>query len=172
MLRPADAIETAECCELAVRRPDGPTLLVLCEQALPSLRKDTAENRSARGAYVLAEANGPRQATLIASGSEVAIALEARALLMADGIATAVVSMPAWSLFGRSDAATRAQVLGTAPRFGIEAACGFGWERWLGEDGVFIGMTDFGASAPGDVLYRHFGITPDTIAATVRKRLS
>ncbi|MEJ1977416.1 MAG: transketolase C-terminal domain-containing protein [Acetobacteraceae bacterium] len=171
VLRPADAIETVECCELAVRRSDGPTLLVLSEQMLPPLRTDTAENRSARGAYVLAEANGPRQATLIASGSEVSIALAARDLLMAEGIAVAVVSMPAWSLFGRSDAAMRAQVLGTAPRFGIEAACGFGWERWLGEDGVFIGMPDYGASAPGETLFRHFGITPDAIAAAVRKRV-
>jgi transketolase len=172
VLRPADAVETAECCELAVRRVGGPSLLVLSEQTLPALRTDVAENRSARGAYVLAEANGPRQATLIASGSEVALALAARDLLAKDGIAAAVVSMPAWDLFARADAAIRAQVLGAAPRFGIEAACGFGWERWLGETGLFIGMTGYGASAPAETLFRHFGITPEAVAAAVRRRLA
>jgi transketolase len=172
VLRPACAVETAECCELAVRQSNGPSLLVLSQQALPSLRTDVAENRSARGAYVLAEANGPRQATLIASGSEVSVAMEARALLEADGIAVAVVSMPAWDLFARADPAIRAAVLGSAPRFGIEAACGFGWERWLGETGVFIGMTGYGASAPAAALFQHFGITPAAVAAAVRRRLA
>ena len=172
VLRPADAVETAECCELAVRRTDGPSLLVLSEQAVPALRTDIGENRSARGAYVLAEANGPRRATLIASGSEVSVALDARDRLAADGIQVAVVSMPGWSLFARAPGAVRDAVLGTAPRFGIEAACGFGWERWLGEDGMFIGMTGFGASAAPDVLYRHFGITPEIIADAVRRRLN
>ena len=172
VLRPACPIETAECCELAVRQAHGPSLLVLSEQPLPALRTDVVENRSARGAYVLAEANGPRQATLIASGSEVALAMEARTQLEAEGIAVAVVSMPAWHLFGRADAAYRAGVLGSAPRFGIEAACGFGWERWLGEAGIFIGLSGYGASAPADALYAHFGLTPAAVAATVRRRLA
>ena len=172
VLRPADAVETAECCELAVRHTGGPSLLVLSEQALPALRRDAGENRSARGAYVLAEANGPRQATLIASGSEVAVAMAAQALLADDGIPVAVVSIPVWDLFARADPGLRAAVLGTAPRFGIEAACGFGWERWLGETGVFIGMTGFGASAPPETLFHHFGITPPAIAAAVRRRLA
>jgi transketolase len=172
VLRPACAVETAECCELAVRQANGPSLLVLSQQALPSLRTDVAENRSARGAYVLAEANGPRQATLIASGSEVSVAMDARTLLQEDGIAVAVVSMPAWELFARADPATRAAVLGTAPRFGIEAACGFGWERWLGETGVFIGMAGYGASAPAESLFQHFGITAAAAAAAVRRRLA
>jgi transketolase len=171
VLRPACPVETAECCELAVRQANGPSLLVLSQQKLPALRNDVAENRSARGAYVLAEANGPRQATLIASGSEVSVAMEARALLEADGIAVAVVSMPAWELFARADPAARAAVLGAAPRFGIEAACGFGWERWLGEGGVFIGMTGFGASAPAEALFQHFGITAAAVAAAVRRRI-
>ena len=110
---------------------------------------------------MLAEAEGARQATLIATGSEVAIAMDARAALAAEGIATAVVSLPCWELFAGQDEAYRAQVLGGAPRIGIEAACGFGWERWLGPDGVFIGMTGFGASAPFEELYRHFGITAE-----------
>ena len=171
VLRPADAVETVECWELAIRRADGPSLLVLSAQPLPTLRTDAAENRSSRGGYVLAEADGPRQATLIASGSEVAIAMQARRLLADDGVPVAVVSLPCWELFASQAESARTPVLGTAPRIGIEAACGFGWERWLGPDGVFIGMTGYGASAPADTLYRHFGITPEAIAAAVRKRL-
>jgi len=171
VFRPADTLETAECWELAIRRADGPSLLVLTRQALPAQRTDIAENRTARGGYVLAEADGARQATLIATGSEVPIAMDARAALAAEGIATAVVSLPCWELFAGQDEAYRAQVLGGAPRIGIEAACGFGWERWLGPDGVFIGMTGFGASAPFEDLYRHFGITADAIVAAVKKRL-
>jgi transketolase len=171
VLRPADAIEAAECCELAVRRSDGPTMLVLSEQVVPAVRSDAVENRCARGAYVLAEANGPRAATLIASGSEVALALAARERLAAEGIAVAVVSMPAWGLFARASAAARAAVLGSAPRFGIEAACGFGWERWLGEDGVFLGLSSFGASGPAEGLFRHFGLTAEAVAGAVKRRL-
>ena len=171
VFRPADALETAECWELSIRRADGPSLLVLTRQALPAQRTDIAENKCARGGYVLAEADGSRQATLIATGSEVPIAMDARAALATEGIAVAVVSLPCWELFASQDEAYRAQVLGTAPRIGIEAACDFGWDRWLGPDGVFIGMTGFGASAPFEDLYRHFGITADAIVAAVKKRL-
>ena len=169
--RPADTLETAECWELAIRRTDGPSLLVLTRQALPALRFDASENLTARGGYVLAEAEGPRQATLIATGSEVSLAMEARALLAAEGIHTAVVSLPCWELFADQDAAYRASVLGAAFRVGIEAACGFGWERILGDNGVFIGMPGFGASAPAEVLYKHFGITAEAAAAAVRQHL-
>ena len=172
VLRPADAVEAAECCEIAVRRTEGPTVLVLSEQPLPAVRNGSGENRCNRGAYVLAEANGPRAATLIASGSEVSLAMAVRDCLAADGIAAAVVSMPAWALFGRMDAGARAAILGSAPRFGIEAACGFGWERWLGEEGVFIGLDGFGASAPAEALFGHFGLTPDGVAAVVKRRLA
>jgi transketolase len=171
VFRPADAMETAECWELALRRADGPSLLALSRQNLPTLRTDTAENRSARGGYVLAEADGARQATLIATGSEVSLAMTARDTLQAAGIPTAVVSLPCWELFAVQDDAYRNSVLGSAPRFGIEAAIGFGWERWLGADGVFIGMAGFGASAPADDLFKHFGITPDAVVEAVRKRL-
>jgi transketolase len=171
VLRPADAMETAECWELALRRTDGPSLLVLSRQALPALRTDTAENRCARGGYILAEADGPRQATLIATGSEVSLAIAARDALAADGIPVAVVSLPCWELFAAQDEAYRAEVLGGAPRVGIEAAGSFGWERWLGAEGIFIGMPGFGASAPADDLYRHFGITAEAVAAAVRKRI-
>ena len=172
VLRPADGIEAAECCELAVRRTDGPTLLVLSEQPLPALRGDAGENRCARGGYVLAEADGPRAATLVASGSEVGLAMAARALLAAEGIRTAVVSMPAWGLFARAEAGERQAVLGTAPRFGIEAGCGFGWERWLGADGVFIGVAGFGASGPAEELFARFGLTAEAVALAVKRRLA
>jgi transketolase len=172
VFRPADAIETAECWELAVKRSDGPSLLALSRQNLPAVREDAGENRCARGGYVLAEANGPRKATLIATGSEVHVALAAREALQAEGIPAAVVSLPCWEIFAAQDASYREQVLGAALRVGIEAAVGFGWERWLGPDGIFIGMNGFGASAPAEDLFRHFGITAEAVAAAVRKRLA
>jgi len=170
--RPADAMETAECWELALRRADGPSLLALSRQTLPSLRGDTAENRSARGGYVLAEADGVRQVTLLATGSEVAIAMEARMALAAEGIAAAVVSLPCWELFAQQDESYRVGVLGNVLRVGVEAGVGMGWERWLGADGIFIGMSSFGASAPFQELYKHFGITSEAIVAATKKRLS
>jgi transketolase len=171
VLRPADAMETAECWELALRRQDGPSLLILSRQPLPAWRTDLAENRAARGGYVFAEAEGPRQATIIATGSEVTIAMAAREKLASDNIAVAVVSLPCWELFAQQEPAYRAQVLGGALRIGIEAASGFGWEQWLGPDGIFIGMTGFGASANSQDLYAHFGITPDAVVAAVVRRL-
>ncbi len=172
VFRPADAMETAESWELALRRADGPSLLVLSRQTLLPWRTDMVENRSARGGYVLAEAEGPRQATIIATGSEVAIAMAAREKLAGDSIAVAVVSLPCWELFRAQDDAYRAQVLGGAPRVGIEAAAGFGWEQWLGSEGIFIGMTGFGASASHQELYTHFGITADAVVAAVNRRLA
>jgi transketolase len=171
VFRPADALETAESWELAVRRLDGPSLLMLSRQSLPAWRTDAPENRTARGGYVLAEADGPRQATIIATGSEVPLAMAAREKLAGDNIAVAVVSLPCWELFALQDEAYRAQVLGGAPRIGIEAAGGFGWDQWLGPDGTFIGMTGFGASANQADLYAHFGITPEAAVAAVLRRL-
>lgn len=175
VFRPADAVETAECWELAVKRADGPSVLALTRQNLPTLRGDAGENRCARGGYLLAEAEaGPRRATLVATGSEVSLAMAARATLEAEGIGTAVASLPCWELFAAQDASYHAEVLGGPGvlRVGIEAAIGFGWERWLGPEGVFVGMSGFGASAPAEELFRHFGITPEAVVATVRKRLS
>ena len=172
VFRPADAIETGECWELAVKRADGPSVLALTRQNLATLRGDAGENRCARGGYVLAEASGARKATLIATGSEVGVALAAQTALEAEGIPAAVVSLPCWELFAAQDESYRAQVLGDALRVGIEAAVGFGWERWIGTEGIFIGMTGFGASAPAEELFRHFGITPEAVAAAVRKRLA
>ena len=169
LLRPADAMETAECWELAVRNVAGPSLLVLSRQAVPALRAESNGNKCARGAYVLAEAEGARAATLIATGTEVALAMAARAVLANEGLQVAVVSAPSFGLFAQQDASYQAAVLGSAPRIGIEAAVGFGWERWLGPEGVFIGMSSFGASAPGEVLYEHFGITEAAIVDAVKK---
>ncbi len=173
VFRPADGIETAECWEAALSNAHAPSLLALTRQALPTLRADTsAENRSKMGAYVLAEAKQARAATLIASGSEVSLAMSAREKLAALGIDVAVVSMPCWTLFAKQSPAYQAQVLGSAKRIGIEAATGFGWERWLAGnniDGSFIGMHGFGASAPYQELYQHFGITVEAIMAAVQK---
>ena len=169
VLRPADAIETAEAWELAIKNISGPTLLVLSRQAVPALRDTANGNKSARGAYVLAEAEGPRAATIIATGTEVSLAMAARKTLAAQGIQVAVVSAPSFELFARQDALYQKEVLGTAPRIGVEAASGFGWERWLGTDGQFIGMHGFGASAPAEVLYEHFGITEAAIVAAVKQ---
>jgi len=170
VLRPADAMETAEAWELAIKNTTGPTLLVLSRQAVPALRFDANGNKSARGAYVLAEAEQKRAATIIATGTEVALAMAARAALAKEGIDVAVVSAPSFELFAKQDPSYQRAVLGTAPRIGVEAAIGFGWERWLGPDGIFIGMTGFGASAPAEHLYEHFGITEAAIVAAVKQR--
>ncbi|WP_424814812.1 transketolase [Roseococcus sp. YIM B11640] len=172
VFRPADAMETAECWELAVRRAEGPSVLALSRQGLPALRDDAGENRSARGGYVLAETEGGRDVTLIATGSEVHLAVKARETLAAQGIQAAVVSLPSWELFAAQDEEYRAATLGEAPRIGIEAALGFGWERWLGANSAFVGMTGFGASAPAEHLFEHFGITPAAIVAAATKLLA
>jgi len=175
VLRPADAVEAAECWEIALEHRKGPSTLVFARQALPHVRRlHTSANLSRRGAYVLAEADGgPREVTLLATGSEVAIAQAARDALQAAGTPTAVVSMPSWELFAAQDAAYRSSVLGPGTvRVGCEAALRFGWDRWLGERGGFVGMTGFGASGPAEVLYRYFGITPEAIVATARSLLA
>ena len=171
VFRPADVVETMECWALALTRGDGPSALALSRQALPTLRGGGSENLSARGGYVLAESDGTRRVTLITSGSEVSLALEARTALQAEGIPTAVVSLPCWELFSAQDPIYQAQTLGAVLRVGIEAASSFGWERWLGMSGIFVGMTGFGASAPYEKLYQHFGITADAVVSAVRGRL-
>jgi transketolase len=166
--RPADIVETAECWELALRNRDRPSVLVLSRQNLPALpRSGTDENRSARGAYVVGgDPDAPRDLTILATGSEVEVALAAATLLEAkNGIAATVVSMPCWEHFERQPAEYRRRVLGTAPRVGVEAAARLGWDRWIGERGTFVGMTGFGASAPAADLFKHFGITGEAVAA-------
>jgi transketolase len=172
VFRPADAVETAECWALAVMRREGPSLLALSRQNLPALRTShVADNRCARGAYVLAEAEGPRAITVLATGSEVQLAVAARERLQAEGIATAVVSMPCLELFEQQDPAYRAEVLGRAPRLAVEAASPLGWTRYVASEHDVIGMTSFGASAPAAALYRHFGITVEAVVARARARL-
>jgi transketolase len=171
VFRPADIVETAECWELALKSENRPSVLVLSRQNLPMLRQaHTDENVSARGAYLLREPAGHRAVTLIATGSEVEIAVSAAERLHAEhGIAAAVVSMPSWELFEEQDDEYRRAVLGSAPRVAVEAAARLGWDRWIGDNGVFVGMTGFGASAPAPDLYRHFAITPEAVAEAARK---
>ncbi|RWP03591.1 MAG: transketolase [Mesorhizobium sp.] len=176
VFRPADIIETAECWELALKSKNRPSVLVLSRQNLPMLRQahsdepHSDENRSSQGAYVLREPAEHRAVTLIATGSEVEIAVAAAERLEAEhGVAAAVVSMPCWELFEEQDADYRKSVLGSAPRVAMEAAARLGWDRWIGDTGAFVGMAGFGASAPAPDLYRHFDITPEAVAAAALK---
>ncbi len=179
VFRPCDTVETAESWELALSSKSTPSVLSLTRQGLPTLRTEHKQrNLTAQGAYVLADADGKRQALLMATGSEVEIAMKARDLLQAEGIGTRVVSMPCWELFEEQDEAYRRKVLPAGPvRVAVEAAIRFGWDRWLyGERGKreksgFVGMHGFGASAPADVLYEKFGITPEAVAEKVKSLL-
>ncbi len=173
VLRPADAVEAAECWELALERRDGPVSLVFARQVLPLVRREAGDrNLCRRGAYVLRESAAPRQVTLLATGSEVTIALAAQRLLENAGIGTTVVSMPCWERFDDQDRGYRDQVLGPGTvRVAVEAALRFGWDRYLGERGGFVGMRGFGASGPAKQLYAHFGITAEAVAAEARRLL-
>jgi transketolase len=174
VMRPCDAVEAAECWQLAVANRRAPSAIVNTRQAVPPIRTvHTDENLCARGAYVLADAaGGPRRATLFASGSEVAIALRARDVLQQQGVPTAVISVPCWERFEQQDPGYRATIIGRGTaRVAIEAAVKMGWERFIGEDGAFVGMSTFGASGPEAELFRHFGITPEAVVAAVLERL-
>ncbi|WP_165854927.1 transketolase [Marinobacter sp. JSM 1782161] len=167
VFRPADAVEAAECWQAALEHTAGPSTLAFAKQDLPLVRQSYhGENRSRRGAYILAEAEGGRRAvTLLATGSEVAVAVAARDELQRRGTPTAVVSMPCWELFEQQGADYREQVLGSgAVRVGVEAALRFGWDRYL-DNGGFVGMTGFGDSGPADELYARFNITADAVVA-------
>jgi transketolase len=169
VMRPADSVECAECWQLALFAEHTPTILALTRQGLPLLRTEhTDENLSAKGAYVLIEPKGDRDVTLIGTGSEVSLAVEAAKSLDGEGIKAAVVSMPCFELFEAQDGSYRNTVLGSAPRVAVEAAAPFGWDKWLGADGAFIGMRGFGASAPAQHLYKHFGVTAEAVAAAAR----
>jgi transketolase len=173
--RPCDAVETLECWQLALEARTSPSALALTRQNLPQLRTGVAaENRCAAGAYELLPAEGgAAQVSLFASGSEVAIAAEARNLLAARGVAARVVSVPCFELFLALPAAQRRAVVGAAPvRIGIEAAIRQGWDAIIGSDGLFVGMSGFGASAPYKDLYRHFGITPERVVEAAFTKLS
>lgn len=165
VFRPADAVETAEAWDIAMRTNTGPSLFALSKQAARQVRTATDENLTARGAYVLHEAEGPRDITLLATGTEVGLAVQARDALAEQGIQAAVVSMPCWELFADQDQAYRDAVLGDAPRIGVEAAMPFGWNTWLRPADRFVGMAGFGASDHADTLYAHFGIKVERIVS-------
>jgi len=174
VMRPADAVETAECWQIALESTDRPSALALSRQDLPAVRTQPAsQNLSARGGYVLAQAALAPKITLIATGSEVHLALEARAKLEAQGIGTRVVSLPCWALFDAQPASYRDEVLGKGTvRIAIEAGLRFGWDQYVGETGGFVGMTGFGASAPAGDLYREFAITAQAVVELAKSRLT
>ncbi|UFW50757.1 transketolase [Bradyrhizobium arachidis] len=174
VFRPCDAIEVAECWELALNRIDGPTVLALTRQNLPQLRT-TAPNDSpcAAGAYELVAAQGEAKATLFASGSEVEIAVAAQKQLAERGIASRVVSVPSLELLLAQPEAKRAEIIGNAPvKVAIEAAVRWGWDAVIGQDGEFVGMHSFGESGPAKDLFKHFGITAEAAVNAVLKRVS
>ncbi|MEM1365738.1 MAG: transketolase [Pseudomonadota bacterium] len=172
-LRPGDAMEAAECWQIALERTDGPTVLALTRQGLAAFRTEHDEkNHCAKGAYTVADTSLEEQVTLFASGSEVNIALDAKAKLEEDGIGARVVSVPSFELFRTQSEEYRASVIGSAPaRVAVEAGVEMGWNLFLGETGKFIGMDSFGASAPIDDLYKHFGITADAVAEAAKTQL-
>jgi len=175
VFRPSDATETAECWALALASKNTPSVLSLSRQNLPTVRKEyTADNLCALGGYILSQASSPKpQASIIATGSEIEIAISAQAKLAEIGIAANVVSMPCWELFDAQPESYKEQVLPkNSLKIAIEAALGFGWERYIGSDGIFIGMKGFGASAPAKDLYKHFGITAEAVVDAVVKRLA
>jgi transketolase len=168
VFRPADVVETAEAWMLALERRDGPSVLALSRQNLRQVRLERSENLSARGAYRLRAASAARRVVLIATGSEVELALAAADALEGQGIGVDVVSMPCWSLFDAQDAAYRTELLPLdVLRVSIEAGTTLGWERYVGSNGLTIGLDRFGASAPADDLFQRFGFTAEAIVPRI-----
>lgn len=173
VFRPADTVEAMECWQAALEHKTSPSAMALSRQKTPAVRTVAAsENLSARGAYEIKAADGAAKVTLFGTGTELALALDAAKALEAEGVATRVVSVPCFELFFQQDAAYQAEIIGRGTvRVAVEAAVQQGWERFIGEDGAFIGMTGFGASAPAEILYDRFGITTDAVLAAVKARL-
>ena len=173
VFRPADAVETVECWELALKSRKTPSTLALTRQNLPTVRTDHVdENKCAYGAYELAPASGKAVVTIFATGSEVEIALAARAQLEKDGHPARVVSVPCFELFEQQSEDYKRTLIGDAPvKVAVEAAIRLGWDRFIGLDGIFVGMTGFGASGPIEELYKHFGITAEAIVAAAEGKL-
>ena len=173
VFRPADTVEAMECWQIALQSKTAPSALALSRQKTPAVRTATSsENLSARGAYEIKAASAEARVTLFGTGTELALALQAAETLEADGVPTRVVSVPCFELFEQQSADYQASILGRGTvRVAVEAAIGQGWGRFIGEDGVFVGMTGFGASAPAEVLYDKFGVTADAVAAAARSRL-
>jgi len=172
VFRPGDAVETVEAWQAALEAQNTPSVLALSRQGLAQFRQgDMSENKTAKGAYVAVDCDAPRQLTLLASGSEMAVAIDAQKRLAEDGIAAAVISVPCMDLFAAQPAAYRAEILGSTPRIAIEAGLKQSWDWMLGDGDGFIGMNGFGASGPIDDLYRHFGITVDGVVALAKQQL-
>ncbi|MFN3777445.1 MAG: transketolase [Brevundimonas aurantiaca] len=173
VFRPADTVEAMECWQIALQSKTTPSAMALSRQKTPAVRTVAAtENLSARGAYEIKAASGEARATLFGTGTELALALKAAETLEAEGVPTRVVSVPCFELFEQQDAAYQVSVIGRGTvRVAVEAAVKQGWERFIGEDGAFVGMTGFGASAPAEVLYDKFGVTADAVVAAVKARL-
>jgi transketolase len=171
--RPADAVEVGECWELALGYRDGPSVIAFSRHAVALVRREVNdENLSAKGGYILADASGEPDVSIIATGAEAGLAIQAREQLEAEGIKTRVISMPCVELFEMQRADWQNQTLGEAPiRIAVEAGMRMGWDRYIGRDGSFIGMSSFGASAPADVLFEQFGITTAAIVTEARNRL-
>ncbi len=167
--RPCDIVETAECWELSLLNKYGPSVLALSRQNLPTLRTHASENLSSRGGYVISPVKGERDATIIATGSEVELAINAQKELASEGINVAVVSMPCWELFDKNTSDYKEKVLGDKPRLSIEALTVFGWEKYVGLNGYSIGMRDFGASGPAEDLFKHFKITVEEAVKQVKR---
>jgi transketolase len=172
VFRPADAIETAECWELSVERTGGPSLHALTRQGLPAVRTSADKNMCARGGYVLKAGKGSDDIILLASGSEVHLAVEAHKALAEQGISARVVSIPCMDLFLEQDENYIRSVIGKdLPKIAVEAGIRQGWDGFIGREGGFIGMDSFGASAPGGDLFNHFGITTEAVIAKAKEML-
>jgi transketolase len=171
VFRPADGVETAECWELALAAKQTPSIMALSRQAVPNLRSNSVENLSAKGGYVLRLPEGKRDVTLLATGTEVGVAVDAANLLAKEGIAAAVVSIPSFELFRAQTQDYQHEVLGHAPRVAVEAAVAQSWHEWLRKSDRFVGMSGFGASAPAPKLFEAFGITATHVAESVRQAI-
>jgi transketolase len=172
VFRPCDTIETAECWALALENMKGPALLALSRQNLPQLRNDISTNQSAKGGYRLRAADAARKVVLIATGSEVELAMQVADALEAAGLGADVVSMPSWELFDSQDDAYRAELLpADVLKVSIEAGVTLGWQRYTGNDGINIGIDSFGASAPAEALFDHFGFSVEAIMNKIQAKL-
>ena len=171
VFRPADGVETAECWELALAAKQTPSIMALSRQAVPNLRSNSVENLSAKGGYVLRLPEGKRDVTLLATGTEVGVAVDAANLLAKEGIAAAVVSIPSFEFFRAQTQDYQHEVLGHAPRVAVEAAVAQSWHEWLRKSDRFVGMSGFGASAPAPKLFEAFGITATHVAESARQAI-
>ena len=173
VFRPADAVEVVECWELAISMENTPSAITLTRQGVPTLRREeNSQNQCAKGGYIISKGKGKAVATLVATGSEVSLAVKAQEILAIDGIVANVVSLPCWELFDEQPEEYRRKVLGgDTTKVAIEAAVSMGWEKYIGSDGIFVGMSSFGASAPAGDLFKHFRITAEELVTAVKKRL-